>query len=126
MGTVELFPFVCPLELLESFSPRTVDAPEVKDDKLKAGEVPLLIVSVPGQDDREIRRDMSSAGIAIHSPDPEAVEFELELAVGEGGVTGSADRPGISEPAEPAKATCLLVDGCRRDPAVTCGETRCD
>lgn len=53
VGTVELFPLVCPLELLESFSPRTVDAPEVKDDKLKAGEVPLLIVSVPGQDDRE-------------------------------------------------------------------------
>lgn len=47
-------------------------------------------------------------------PDPEPdPEFELELAVGEGGVTGSGDRPGISEAAEPAKTTCLLVDGSR-------------
>lgn len=48
----ELLPFVappppCPFELLESFRPRTVEAPDVREDKLKAGEVPRLIVSVP-------------------------------------------------------------------------------
>lgn len=46
-----------------------------------------------------------------NSPDPEFVELELELAVGEGGVTGSGDRPGVPESAEPANAAaCLLVD----------------
>lgn len=44
-------PLVCPFELLESFRPRTVDAPEVKEDKLKAGDVPRLIVSVPGKEE---------------------------------------------------------------------------
>lgn len=36
-----------PFELLESLRPRTVEAPEVKEDRLRAGEVPRFIVSVP-------------------------------------------------------------------------------
>lgn len=49
VGPWELFaPPPCPFELLESFRPRTVEAPDVREDKLKAGEVPRLIVSVPG------------------------------------------------------------------------------
>ena len=112
----DAFPLgACPFELLESLRPRTVDAPEVREDKLKAGEVPRLIVSVPGNSGRKGDQLLNPWKNQVPpSPDPEPVELELELAVGEGGVTGSGDRPGVAESTEPANAAgCLLVDSSR-------------